>query len=164
MPTLKRGQGMSTEYKDWNSSRAEWVKWPPSSPAGSSVTDWEFLPVFVPNGKEQIVGVKKFFGEEYMVFKCLDDTFMAQPKNICELPNPSDLMKVLSILPNDLTNVTPSQEVLVFNGTNWKLASDRKWKKCLECVDVALLEKCGEKTINGISYIIYRDVDRFLAS
>jgi hypothetical protein len=57
---------------------------------------WLEHPMYVPNGREKLVGTRLIDGKEHAVFKCLDGEYLAQPFEVCQLPDPKDWTEVLS--------------------------------------------------------------------
>jgi hypothetical protein len=84
MMTLKRGCGLTFTGENWKL-------------AGD--TKWERAPLYIPNAshQEQFMGTRLIKNKTYAVFKCLNDDFLAQPVNICELPVSKDDYAILSI-------------------------------------------------------------------
>jgi len=162
MTTLKRGTGMTTFSTNWNSQSAEWI-WGPGSAPDSEEKSWDLLPVFVPNGKETYVGDKTFSGQEFCVFKCLDDSFLAQPKSVCLMPVPTDPMKVLSVIDPKTQADKVSHKVLFFEGANWKLCGDKKWQEIEVEVDLEALTVIGGKSIFNKLHRIAKYNDGFIA-
>jgi hypothetical protein len=159
---MKRGQGMTTYESSWNSNSADWARGPSNTPT-EELTSYEFSPVFVPNGKEEFSGFKSFNGETYCVFKCLDDSYVAQRKSVCELPVPNDPMKVLSIVPVGTKPDRTMTKVLVFRGANWKLCSSNKWTSEEIEFDQAGLKVIGGRDIDGTLYKVAQYDGNFIA-
>lgn len=146
MKSLKRGQGISTFAKDWRDPSAE----------------WEFWPVYLPNGAEKYQGDKEFNGIIFCVFRCHDDSFYAQPESTVLEEMNKDPMAIQSILPNLTLDGIKQKTVKEFIGTNWKLSSDRKWKsKSMMIPDT--LQSVGEKTIDGVVLQVYKLDGSFIA-
>jgi hypothetical protein len=146
MNTLKRGQGMST-YNEWNDPKAEWERWKS----------------YLPNGKETYVGQKSFFGKVFNVFRCMDDSYLAQDEYVCSLEASSDMMKVISVLPEETERDITGPKMKMFRGKNWKLASDKKWEDFSEFYDNTKAEEVGTKEIDGRMFKIYVAFDGFIA-
>lgn len=79
--TLKRGRGLVFPGSNWKLVGDE---------------RWTEHPMYVPNGREALVGTRLIGGVEHAVFRCLDDEYMAQPFEVCQLPVPKDWNEVLS--------------------------------------------------------------------
>lgn len=79
--TLKRGRGRVFPGSNWKLAGDE---------------RWAEHHLYVPNGMEKIVGSRPIGGVEHAVFRCLDDEYMAQPFEVCQLPDPKDWTEVLS--------------------------------------------------------------------
>lgn len=77
---LKRGWGLVFSGYNWDTS--------PES-------RWEFHRMFVPSGREPMVGTRRINGEEHAVFQCLDDDFFAQPVALCRAAPPLDPCEVV---------------------------------------------------------------------
>ncbi len=80
--TLKRGRGLCFGGENWKLAGED---------------KWREHRLYVPNGRERLYGTRTLRGREHAVFRCLDDEFLAQPSEICELPDPGDPMEVLSV-------------------------------------------------------------------
>lgn len=79
--TLKRGRGKVFPGANWKLAGDE---------------KWTEHPLYVPNGRESLAGTRLIAGVEHAVFRCLDDEYMAQPFETCQLPDPKDWTEVLS--------------------------------------------------------------------
>lgn len=150
--TLKRGEGLSCESnKDWRDPK----------------TSWYFWPVYVPNGMEKFCGVKTFHGRPYGVFQCMDDSYYAQEIDVLLLPVPHDPMRIVSILTKEARAMTDQSgsnlevQGLVFKGTNWKLAGDKKWKPA--GVSVVGLKKVGSRVVRDQTVDVYDGSGCFFA-
>ncbi len=153
--TLKRGSGRSFNGSNWNLV---------------SDAKWETHSLYVANGREKYLGNRPIDGIEHAVFQCLDDTFFAQPINVCELPAPEDPLEVLYSLEmeEEKPRSVPSQmntgtRVLTFSGKNWKLAAESKWKSSASFADYEESSKVGEKTIGQTAFDVYRTPSGFVA-
>ena len=151
--TLKRGEGLSCNEKEWRNPKAEWIFWP----------------VYVPNGMEKFSGVKSFFGKAYGVFQCLDDSYYAQDVETLVLPEPKDPMKIVSLLPPEAKMMVDQNSIkkdsvngLVFKGKNWKLSGDKKWKAA-EDLSISGLKHLGTKQIGPDLHNIYEGVECYYA-
>jgi len=148
--TLKRGSYLHFSGENWKLT-------------GDS--KWKKMPRLVPNGMEQFMGVRQLFDKEHCVFKCLNDEFAAQPSSICELPVPKDHMLVLYDEYEDggpdfvrtfgPESTEPSTQSYGFDGTNWKLTRDTKWKPILGFEPDDLGEPLGTKALFGKNFNVY---------
>lgn len=153
-PTLKRGHGLSFYGTNWKLA---------------SDHKWESGP-HVPYYGEPLVGERFLNGVKHLVFQCKDDSFLAQPEDICNLPIPSDPMEVISPPPDQLESEEKSiikkqksqavKQALVFVGKNWKLASDRKWSNTNGFVSG---DPIGSRMIKDNEYDVYKNGDGFIA-
>lgn len=155
---LKRGSGKTFEGQNWQSVKED---------------KWEQHMMYVPSGQEKYMGSREIDGTTHAVFQCLDDSFLAQPVSICELPTSEDPLKVIyqvqasvktpeeTVRPNDI-QPAKTDGTLVFIGKNWKLSSDKKWKKLSGFVPPTS-GLMGKKTINNVEYEIHRTDSGFLA-
>lgn len=156
MYILKRGEGLSCHDKAWDL---------PSS-------NWEFWPTYLPNYMEEYLGEKEFLNVRFGVYRCMDDSFYAQPVDILSAPKCRDPMKIVSILPKqfrqynsqNFSGIQEDRDMLYFKGTNWKLVGDKKWKPYTGDQDIASAPRVGEKTINGIVHEIRALTEGFVAS
>ena len=158
--TLKRGSGLTFRGTNWKSV---------------SDSAWEVQVLFIPGyppPKEAYQGNRLINGVEHAVFQCLNDDFLAQPVNICELPPPKDQYSTETFysleapIPEErkkMTNSVTSTKVLQFAGKNWKLASDKKWKPVSSFATYEASAKVGSKEIKTVSYDIYRTPEGFAA-
>lgn len=150
--SLKRGESLECDHKDWRSPKAEWY----------------FKPVYVPNYMERFCGIKTFFGRPYGVFQAMDDGFLAQDMDVIMAKRPTNPMAIVSILPKEAHKMTDEQptpglkEALKFSGTNWKLCGDKKWKAAGE-IEITDLKKVGQKQIKTVLHDIYQGPDCFFA-
>jgi len=153
---LKRGSGLAFDGENWKL-------------AGDS--KWEKQPLYVANGYEEFMGLRVLHGQEHAIFRCLNDTFFAQPTDICKLPVPSDPMEVLydayergeEEVSSQSKKSTPITKALVFKGANWKLVKDSKWKPMTGFLPSELENPVGTKTIGSKSYNIYKSSMGFIA-
>jgi hypothetical protein len=93
------------------------------------------------NTNEAEVGTLVFQGQERVVFRCLNDEEF-----------------VFMVYPQDRISKDPY--FLKFEGKNWRLSGDRKWKKCepVECG-----KPVGSKEINGVRYEVFSFNEFFIA-
>jgi hypothetical protein len=156
--SLKRGSGLVFDGENWQTV---------------SEKRWHWQPIYVPSQREVFVGRRQLAGQEFAVFRCLDDEFLAQPVNICELPIPEDPVEVVfehepeeePMAPNEKKSsksVQIDSKSLQFEGKNWKLAADKKWKPINGFVP-QLGEKVGNKTIGKIPYTVHKGPLGFIA-
>jgi hypothetical protein len=80
--TLKRGRGKVFPGANWKLV----------GDAG-----WAEHRLYVPSRREPLVGTRLIDGVEHAVFRCLDDEYMAQPVEVCRLPDPEDPTEVVSV-------------------------------------------------------------------
>lgn len=110
-------------------------------------------------------------GVLHTVFKCLDDTLFAQPKDVCEKPVPEDPMEVIYELDTPDTEVEeqpkkkqiPLHKMMSFHGTNWKLAKDAKWKQMAGFITLDEKDHVGERNIGQSLFKVYKTPTGFLA-
>lgn len=151
MPSLKRGVGLSFDGSNWN-----------------LVSDgrWELHPVYVPNHFEKFVGTRKIYDQDYSVFICSDDGFLAQPTSICEAPDPEDDLLNVCLLEHlgrleegkavrEKKIQAQSSGTLIFSGTNWKLAGESKWSSFRGFLPSDLGEMLGSREIGKFSYDVF---------
>jgi len=50
-------------------------------------------------------------------------------------------------------------KLLVFKGTNWKLAGDPKWEECASYVPNGHEKRIGERVIDGVNHVVFRLCD-----
>ncbi len=153
---LKRGGGWSSGIENWQ-----------------SLSGWRLHQTYIPNGMEVHMGMMELGGETHQVYRCLDDTFFAQPTRVCELPhvkNPMTVVYEVKMSNNEVedtteTHIAPAftEGVLTFAGKNWKLASDKKWKKVSGFLSEEKTPSLGTKQIGQFQYEIHKTSGGFLA-
>lgn len=153
--SLKRGSGRVFSGDNWKLV---------------SDSKWEYQKLYVPNGYEPYVGSRVIDGQEFSIFKCLDDDFFAQPIQICSLPEPKDPMEIVYFnypqieRPMKSSNKKETiQSGLIFAGKNWKLAGTSKWKKHNGIIVSGLGGSIGTHIINNKNYQIYKSSLGFVA-
>ncbi len=155
--SLKRGSGRVFSGENWKLA---------------SESKWEYQKLYVPNGCEPYVGSRDIDGQEFSVFKCLDDDFFAQPTEICRLPEPKDPMEIVYFSypqvdkersKKSLNKKETTQSGLVFSGKNWKLAGISKWKKSNGIIVSGLGNPVGIHVINDKNYQVYKSSLGFVA-
>jgi hypothetical protein len=165
---LKRGCGLSFDGTNWNlAGDNKWKDCPALDRDGNQAS-------YVPSGNEPFMGLKTIRGIPCAVFQCFNDDFIAQPVRICELPIPEDPMEILCTLEDlgkksqekqERKTATPVTMLgcLSFNGTNWRLAGDKKWRNMSGLVPRDLGKTLGEREIGRSVYDVYKGPAGFIA-
>ena len=95
-PVLKRGWAKHFEGENWKLVKD---------------SGWSDHRLYVPNGMEIYCGVRTFDGIDYSVFRCLDDSFLAQIMNVCASPRSTDDMEIESVAPYELKPIVREERI-----------------------------------------------------
>lgn len=138
-------------------SAESWAKWKeiPNE-------EWTYRNRYLVNGQEKFVGTRKIEGEKYVVYWCLDDSFVAQrfdgdAGRDFYVPDGKPTEKPISWGPPPPSS---NEGAIRFPGRNFKLAGLRKWKIVMPREQLGSLRYICEHQIESRKYKVYEAEDR----